>query len=139
MEAGFEDQAEFKQNCQGQPSVAELSLLDACGKLKKTHKLLNTDGLITSVDEYKKREKRFQTAIKEVIKATGNTATIDRITCSHVDMINLCDEAREQGILAGLKMVFKYGDGMDTHLNILDLLAKLNIPKSEYETWNRRT
>ena len=70
----------------------------------------------------------------------GNiTKATNRTTYSHVDMINLCDEAREQGVLAGLKMVFKYGDGMGTHLNILDLLAKLNIPKSEYEKWNRRT
>ena len=70
----------------------------------------------------------------------GNiTKIINTTTYSHLDMINLCDEAREQGVLAGLKMVFKYGDGMDTHLNILDLLAKLNIPKSEYEKWKRRT
>ena len=60
----------------------------------------------------------------------------ERNAYSHAEMKSLCNEARRQGMLTGLKRVFIYGDGMGTHLNILDLLAELDIPKSEYETWN---
>ena len=36
-----------------------------------------------------------------------------------------------------LKSVFKYGYGMDTHLNILNLLHELGIEESEYSNWNK--
>ena len=58
-------------------------------------------------------------------------------TYSHLEMTNLCDEAKEQGVIAGLQMVFKYGHAVETHLNIVNLLDKLNVPESEYDTWNK--
>jgi len=58
-------------------------------------------------------------------------------TYSHLDMVNLCDEAKERGVIDGLQMVFKYGYAVETHLNIVNLLDKLNVPESEYDTWNK--
>jgi len=60
-------------------------------------------------------------------------------TYSHLEMMTLCDEAKEQGVIAGLQMVFKHGHAVETHVNIVNLLDKLNIPESEYGTWNKET
>jgi len=38
---------------------------------------------------------------------------------------------------ATLKKVFKYGDATTTHLNILNLLNALGVPKEEYTKWNK--
>ncbi len=50
-----------------------------------------------------------------------------------VRTVRMSDTDKE---LATLKAIFKYGDGIRTHLNILARLKELGVKKREYAKWN---
>ena len=55
------------------------------------------------------------------------------------EVCELRDSACEEAVEEALEKVFKYGDATSTHLNILDLLNELKIPRQVYCEWNQET
>ena len=56
---------------------------------------------------------------------------------THKEMIELCNEAYENGCMETLRKVFKYGYATETHLNMISFLREKNVSIEQYKEWNR--
>ncbi len=54
---------------------------------------------------------------------------------NYKEMSKLNANAYEAGCIETLKRVFRYGYGMETHMNILDFLNEKGILPEEYKKW----